>query len=185
MRDRISTNWWLFLARGILALVLGILVPFFPIAAILTIAVLFGVYALLDGSLALVSAARMSRDDGRWIWLIAEGIVGVAAGAYVLLAPGIAILALVWLVGIWAVITGILALGSAFTIRRHMAHEIFWLLGAIVSIVFGFAVFFAPAIGAWMLIYFLSIYAIVAGIVSITFALRLRNAQSTTTAATV
>jgi len=184
MRERILSNWWLFLARGILALLLGILVPFFPVAAILTIAILFGVYALLDGSLALVSAARMSHTDGRWIWLIVEGVVGVAAGAYVLLAPGIAILALVWLIAIWAVATGILALGSAFNVRRHMADEIFWVLGAIVSIVFGLAVFLAPAIGAWMLIYLLSIYAIIAGIVSIMFAMRLRNAQRTTPGAT-
>ncbi len=175
MLHRIGTHWWLFLIRGILALALGVALPFFPIAALITIVILFGFYAIVDGIVALVSAFRMTHTDGRWVWLTVEGIVGLAAGAYALFNPGVAILALSWLLGAWALITGVLALGSAFTVRRHVANEVFWVIGAIVSIVFGIGVFFAPAIGAWALIYFLSFYAIVAGVIFVSLALRLRR----------
>ncbi len=175
MMQRIGTHWWLFLIRGILALALGFALPFFPVGALFTIVILFGFYAIFDGVVALVSAFRMTHTDGRWVWLTVEGIVGLVAGAYALFNPGVAILALSWLLGAWALITGILALGSAFTVRRHVANEIFWVIGAIISIVFGIGVFFAPAIGAWALIYFLSLYAIVAGFIFIGLAMRLRR----------
>jgi len=189
MIERIGTHWWLFLIRGILALAFGFALPFFPVAALFAIAILFGFYAILDGIVALYSAFRMTHTDGRWVWLTVEGLIGLAAGAYALAMPGVAILALSWLLGAWALITGILALGSAFTVRRHVANEIFWVIGAIVSIVFGIGVFFAPAIGAWALIYFLSFYAIVAGFIFVSLALRLRKVHGTppgsTTAAPV
>jgi uncharacterized membrane protein HdeD (DUF308 family) len=178
MIDRIGTHWWLFLIRGILALAFGFALPFFPLAALFTIAILFGFYAILDGIVASYAAFRMSHTDGRWVWLTIEGIIGLAAGTYALFAPGVAILALAWLLGAWALVTGILALGSAFTVRRHVANEIFWVLGALVSIVFGIGVFFAPAIGAWALIYFLSFYAIVAGFIFISLAMRLRGVRA-------
>jgi uncharacterized membrane protein HdeD (DUF308 family) len=175
MREHIASHWWLFLVRGILALGLGLALPFFPFAALIAIAILFGVYATLDGIVSLVAAFRMSHTDGRWVWLTVEGIIGLVAGAYALFQPAVAILALSWLLGAWALVTGVLALGSALSVRRHIENEIFWILGAIVSIVFGIAVFFAPAVGAWALIYLFSFYAIAAGVIFIGFAMRLRR----------
>lgn len=175
MRERLTSHWWLFLVRGILALALGIAVPFFPGAALFTIAILFGVYAILDGIAALYAAFRMTHADGRWGWLFVEGIAGLAAGGYALVFPGAAVFALAWLLGAWALITGILALGSAFSARRHLGNEWLWALTGALSIVFGIAVFFAPALGVIALIYFFSFYAIVAGVLFIGLALRLRH----------
>lgn len=175
MIERIGTHWWLFLIRGILALAFGFALPFFPVAALFTIAILFGFYAILDGVVSLYAAFKMTHTNGRWVWLTIEGIIGLAAGAYALFMPGVAILALSWLLGAWLLVTGFAALGSAFTVRRHVANEMFWLLGAIVSIVFGVAIFFTPILGAWALIYGLSLYAIVAGFIFISLAMRLRS----------
>ncbi|MGB8264821.1 MAG: HdeD family acid-resistance protein [Candidatus Velthaea sp.] len=175
MREQLASHWWLFLVRGILALALGLTVPFFPVAALITVALLFGAYAFVDGVVALIAAFRMSQAGGRWGWLIVEGIVGILVGAYVFFDPAAAILALSWLLGAWALVTGVMALGSAFSARRHVPNEWLWALGGILSIVFGIFVFFAPALGAWAIIYLISFYAILAGIIFIGLAFRLRG----------
>jgi uncharacterized membrane protein HdeD (DUF308 family) len=175
MVERLSTHWWLFLIRGILALALGILAPLFPAAALFGIAILFGAYAFVDGIVAIWTATRLNHADGRWLWLLLEGLLGIVVGIYCALLPGSAALTLGLLLGFWAVFTGALAIGSAFSARRHVRNEWLWVLSGIVSVLFGIAIFFAPALGLLALVWMLSVYALLAGIFFIGLALRLRG----------
>ncbi len=176
MIDRLASHWWLFLIRGILALALGILAPLFPGAALLTIAILFGAYAFVDGIVAIWTATRLNHADSRWIWLLVEGVLGILVGIYCALLPGSAALTLAFLLGAWAIVTGVLALASAFSARRHVPNEWLWVLTGIVSVLFGIAVFFAPVLGLLALVWMLSVYALLAGIFFIGLAFRLRGA---------
>src|SRR5216683_628764 len=119
MVDRLGSRWWLFLIRGLLALAFGIALLVFPIAGLFVIAILFGAYALVDGLLALVAATRMRHEAGSWGWLLLEGVVGILAGISAAIWPGLAVLTLAILLGAWAIVTGILAIASAFTARLH------------------------------------------------------------------
>jgi uncharacterized membrane protein HdeD (DUF308 family) len=177
MLDRIVSHWWLFLIRGLLALVLGIALLAFPAAGLWTIAILFGAYAFVDGVFALVTAVRMSHADRRWLWLVLEGIVGIAAGICAALWPGIAVITLALLLGAWAIVTGILAIASAFSAREHLPNEWLWVLSGIVSVIFGFAIFWSPAFGLFALLWMVSFYAILAGVIMIGLAFRLRRAH--------
>lgn len=183
MIERLSSHWWLFLIRGILAILLALAALAFPGAALLSIAILFGAYAFVDGIVAIWTATRISHTENRWGWLLFEGIVGILAGVFTFFYPFATVFALAFLLGAWAIITGILAIGSAFDARRHVPHEWLWVLSGIVSVIFGVAVFFVPAVGLFGLVYMLSFYALLAGIFYIGLAVRMRGLSGRTTSA--
>jgi uncharacterized membrane protein HdeD (DUF308 family) len=184
MVDRLVSHWWLFLIRGLLALAFGIALLAFPLAGLFVIAILFGAYAFVDGVLALVAATRMRHAGGSWGWLLLEGVVGIVAGICAALWPGLAVLTLAVLLGAWAIVTGVLAIASAFTARLHVPGEWLWLLSGIVSVIFGIAIFWSPAFGLFALVWMVSFYAIVAGVLLIGLSLRLRRHGTPAGAAT-
>jgi uncharacterized membrane protein HdeD (DUF308 family) len=184
MIARLSSHWWLFLIRGILALALGILMPLFPGAAILTLAILFGAYAFVDGIVAIVAAVRMNHTDYKWTWLLLEGVLGVIVGAITFFFPGFVALWLVFLFGAWAILTGILAIVTAVRLRVAIANEILMILFGVISIVAGIAIFVFPLYGVFALVWTISIYALLAGIFLIGLAFRLRRLPGATAVAT-
>ena len=177
MLDRLGSYWWLFLIRGLLALAFGIVVLLYPVAGLWTIAILFAVYAFFDGIVALVAAVRMQHSGGKWGWLIFEGLVGIIAGICAALYPMLAVFTLAVLLGAWAIVTGVLAIASAFSARQHVPNEWLWVLSGIVSVIFGIAIFWSPSFGLFALVWMVGFYAILAGVLLIGFAFRLRGLQ--------
>jgi uncharacterized membrane protein HdeD (DUF308 family) len=63
-----AKNWWILLLRGIVAIIFGVLAFIWPGLTLLTLVLLYGAYALIDGVLALVSAVTGGAPAPRW-WL--------------------------------------------------------------------------------------------------------------------
>ncbi len=175
MIARISSHWWVFLIRGILALALGIAMPFFPGAAIFAIAILFGAYAFVDGIFAIVAAVRMNHAESRWPWLIVEGVLGILVGVITFFAPLATIVGLAYLVGFWFIVTGLLSVATGVRMRGHLANEIWLIVVGLLSILAGIIVYFTPLWGLFVLVWTISVYAILAGIFFIGLAFRLRR----------
>jgi uncharacterized membrane protein HdeD (DUF308 family) len=182
MIARVASHWWLFLLRGILALALGIAIPFFPGAAIFAVAVLFGAYAFVDGIVAIAAAVRMGHTDGRWPWLVVEGVVGILVGLITFFAPLATIVGLAYLVCAWFIVTGVLSIASGLRLRGHLANELFLILVGVLSLFAGVVVFFSPLWGLIVLVWTIGVYAIVAGLFFIGLALRLRRLGGTSPA---
>src|SRR5262249_36096416 len=92
--------------RGIIALVFGFFALFRPGSMLLGVLLVFGAYAVVDGILTLVSAAKEHAEYGRG-WLVLEGLADIFVGIAVFLLPGITTLAVGYLIGSWAIIKGI------------------------------------------------------------------------------
>jgi uncharacterized membrane protein HdeD (DUF308 family) len=177
-QQRLSTfaaNWRAVALRGLVALLFGLVVLFWPGLVFAVLAVLFGLYAVVDGAITFVPALRSSeRGARRWLPL-AEGAVGVIAGLIALLLSGMAGNGLVYVIVGWALATGTLKILTAILLRAEVENG--WLLsgsGAL-SVLFGIvlaalagsdAPFLAPLIGA---------FAAVVGLALIVFAFRLRE----------
>ena len=174
MSAALARNWWIVALRGGAAIVFGLIAVLLPLAALGTLALLFAMYMLADGIFAIVAGARAAAHHVRWAALIFEGIVNLVAGAVALLFPGLTVLVLVTLLGIWAVISGVFMIAAAF--RLHARHGR-WLLGlsGLVSVIWGALLYLSPVAGAVVLTWWLGGYALVFGVVLLVLALRLRG----------
>ena len=92
-------------------------------------------------------------------------------------------LSLVYLFGVWAVLTGILAIVSAIQLRQAVANEVLLILFGIISVAAGVFVFFSPLFGVLALVWTISVYAILAGVFLIGLAFRLRSLPGAATGA--
>jgi len=171
----LSRNWWLVALRGLLAILFGLIAFVWPGATWLALILLFGMYAIVDGIFAMISGVIRSRYSPRWWVFLLEGFISLAAGMFVLLRPGVAGLALVIVIAIWAVLTGILEVVAAIRLRREIRNE--WMLGfaGFLSIVLGILMLLQPAAGGLVITLMLGSYALIFGILLIALSFRLRR----------
>ena len=173
--SRFAQNWRAVALRGLVAVLFGLVVLFWPGLILAVLSLFFGIYALLDGGIVLVPALRSS-DRGARKWLpLTEGAVGVVAGLVALLWPGMTVSGLLYVIVGWAVVTGILKILTAIVLRSEVENG--WLLagGGALSVLFG-AILAAlagselPSLGP-----FIGVFAIVVGLALIVFAFRMRD----------
>jgi uncharacterized membrane protein HdeD (DUF308 family) len=170
----LSRNWGAVAARGICGLIFGLIAFLFPGAALLSMVVVFAIYLMLDGILAVIAAVRAGRYGERWGYLTFEGIVGIIAGLAALSWPGLTVIVLVGLAAAWALVSGFLELRAAYNLTSEEGRG--WLvLGGMASIIFGIALVVAPMIGAVVLTWWLGAYATVFGASLLVMAFKLRK----------
>ncbi len=177
----LAENWWALAIRGVAAILLGLIAIFVPGAAMLSLALFFAAYLLVDGVFGVIAAVRAARADQRWGWLLFEGLLDILMGIVAFMFPVSAVLAFVLVTAAWALIKGALMTGAAFKLTRE--HGRWWLLlSGIISILFGIALVISPLIGAVVLTWWLGGYAIALGVLLLVFAFRLRSGRAGGTA---
>ena len=174
MSEALSESWWSVGLRGILGILFGLICLLTPGLAVEVFVILFAAYMLVDGVFAIVAGIKAARSGERWGLLILEGIVDLAAGLVAVLWPAITLVALIWIIAVWAIVSGALMLGAAFTL--NLDHGRWWLaLGGIASIIFGILLVIEPLIGAVVLTMWIGAYAIVFGIFLLILAFQLHG----------
>ena len=177
-RQRLNTfaaHWRALALRGLVALLFGLVVLFWPSLVLAVLALLFGIYAVVDGSITLVPALRSSgRGAQRWLPL-AEGAVGIIAGLSALLWPGLTSNGLLYVIAAWAMLTGILKIVTAIVLRAEVENG--WLLAGsgTLSVLFGAILTALVGSGLPFLAPFIGAFAVVVGLALIVFAFRLRD----------
>jgi len=161
--------------RGVLALLFGVLALVWPGVTVLALALLFAAYAVVDGVGMVVSGLSRGGRGRRWSYVLA-GVVGIVVGVLAALWPAVTALALVLLAGVWAIVTGVLEIVAAVWLRRELTGEwVLALLGAL-SVVAGVLILLRPDVGALALATVLGVYALLAGVVLLVAAWRVRKA---------
>ena len=157
-----ARRWWVVALRGVFALAFGLIALAAPGATMLSLVVLFAVYALFDGVAELYLAAQSASGGAGWRgWapLLAGGLVSLAAAAIAMLSPGLTILVFVLVMAFWSLVSGVAMIATAF--QLDAAHGKVWLiLGGLASIVFGVALAFAPLVGAVVLTWWVGVFAL-------------------------
>lgn len=183
-RNLPAHNWGWFLFRGIIALILGLLAIFFPFSALTAFALLFALFAFVDGVSLLVSGiAGATRHRERWWGLVIAGLVGIAVGVIYIAWPALSTVSYAFvflvMVAIWAIVNGLGQIEAAIRLRREIEGE--WLLAVAgtFSILLGVAILVVTAAvpGASLISVGLIIgfWALLAGVALIALGFRLRG----------
>jgi uncharacterized membrane protein HdeD (DUF308 family) len=171
----VSAGWWLFLVRGLLALAIGVIALMDPGATLAALILLLGAYLIVDGAFAVVKALRVVRSNTSWWMLLIAGVVGIGAGMLVFTLPGLTALSLAFIVGFWAILSGVAELYVAISLWRSISAGWLYVIFGAISIAFGAYVLAVPALGLAYLTILIAIYGFVAGFALIGAALRMRT----------
>ena len=171
----ITGNWWAPFASGVLAIVLGVAAFAWPTRTFEALVLLLGVYTFVRGAIWLSFGLLAASARERWWPLVVNGVLGISLGILSFAETQAMAVALVSLVGGWAVLTGVLEIVAALRLRRVIADEFLLGLGGIVSIVLGVLVLVQPSLGAAALAVLFGAYAIVVGVLQIWLGARLKR----------
>lgn len=175
MLDIVARNWWATAVRGAVALIFGLLAILLPGLTAAALILMFGVFAVADGVFAIVAALRAARQGERWGAMALMGIASLVAGVIALFAPLIAALSFVLLFAAWAILTGVLEIAAAVRLRKEIEGEWLLALRGALSVLLGIVVAAFPGAGLLGLVWWIGAYAIVAGILLLLLAFRLRR----------
>ena len=104
MLHALAKCWWLLLLRGIAAILFGLLAFIWPGLTLVTLVLLYGAFALVDGVISLAAAFTGSAKPAPTWWLVVIGVLGIAAGIVTFAWPGITAILLVLFIGAWALV---------------------------------------------------------------------------------
>jgi uncharacterized membrane protein HdeD (DUF308 family) len=177
LASEISGLWWLPLVRGILLLILGIYALFRPGMTLATFAQVAGFFLVFDGILAIV-AGVVGRVPSR-LWTIVRGVLAVLAGVFVFANPvlvaGLTATFVVSVIGVLAIISGVLEIIAAIQDRKEIEGEGWLILGGVLLVLIGIALLATPLLFGLSMVRILGILAIISSIATIVFAFRLRS----------
>ena len=180
----LKPKWGWVLASGLVTVLFGLLAFWIPLGAVYAMTLLFGAYAMADGILSIIAAIQGKDSDNGHFWpLVLRGVLGMFAGAIVLILPGLSAVSLVifaWtMLAIWSIATGVLELAAAIRLRKEIEGE--WMMGlsGLISLGLGIAIPIVlwgnPAAGLVTMGWMIGFYALLHGVIEITLALALRK----------
>jgi uncharacterized membrane protein HdeD (DUF308 family) len=175
IREYLGRTWGWIVLRGVVAVLFGVFALARPGIALAALVLTWGTYAIADGIFALVAGWRV-RDHGRPLWsLFISGALGIVAGALTFLAPGLTALALLLIIGAWAIGIGVMQIAAAIHIRRASDGD--WALGlsGALSVIFGVLAIIHPGAGALGILWVIATYAMGFGVLLIVGGIRLKS----------
>lgn len=174
MLDALARNWGLILLRGVLAILFGVLAILWPGITLITLVLLYGAFAFVDGVFSLIAAVRGGSPVPRW-WLVLVGVMGIGVGVITVLWPPVTALVLLMFIAAWAVVTGALQIYGAIKLRNEIEGEWWLVASGLLSVLFGVMLVAWPVAGGLAIAFVIGIFAIVYGVLMIGFGLRLRK----------
>jgi uncharacterized membrane protein HdeD (DUF308 family) len=109
---------WLLLTEGLIGIVAGVLSFLSPGLAALVLLYLIVAWAIVTGTLEIISAIRLRKAIEKAGLLVLSSILPVAVGMMLVVWPGATALGLMWLIGAYALAFGLLQIGLGFRVRR-------------------------------------------------------------------
>jgi uncharacterized membrane protein HdeD (DUF308 family) len=114
--DLSAGNRILYALLGVISLIIGLYALRHVFITLLALAVLLGIFWVVNGAVELF-AAISHREMAHRVWTSVLGILSVFAGLILLAYPGISLVVLSVIVGIWLLVFGFMEISVAWQIR--------------------------------------------------------------------
>jgi uncharacterized membrane protein HdeD (DUF308 family) len=168
--SRITKARWALGLNGALSVVFGALIIIWPNISLYSLVIVFGAFSLARGVIGLGAAIAGPATQGRG-WLALSSLASIAVGVIVFLRTDMSALALLYVIGAYAIVLGIIALGGIFRLPLDSSDKVLLGLTGVVSILFGVVMFAEPGDGALVLLALIAAYALIIGIAELTVAI--------------
>jgi uncharacterized membrane protein HdeD (DUF308 family) len=116
MRRQLSL-WWLMVLEGLAGIVLGVLTFRSPDTTALVLLSFIAAWSIVTGNFSIVTAVRIRKVIANEWLMILSGVVSIIFGILLFLQPGAGALSIVWLIGAYALLFGILTLSLSLRLR--------------------------------------------------------------------
>ena len=166
------------IARGILAVIIGIIALAWPSVTVLALVILFAIYAFIAAGLQ-AARAFSSRHAGPVIGHLLLALADLAAGVIALAWPGPTALVLVLIVGVWGIIAGLVEFSAAVASGEPAGTREMLILGGLVTIAFGVVLCARPGIGAITLALLFGLFNLIYGGWALAQGIELRHTEHT------
>jgi uncharacterized membrane protein HdeD (DUF308 family) len=166
------------IARGILAVAVGIVALAWPGITVLALVILFAIYAFIAAGMEAVKAFSSERA-GPVMGHLLLGLVDVGAGVIALAWPGPTALVLVLVVGAWAMVAGLVEIYAGFEVGKTAGTRALFFVSGLISIAFGIVLFSRPGVGAVTLALLFGLFNLVYGFWALVQGIDLRRAHRT------
>jgi uncharacterized membrane protein HdeD (DUF308 family) len=154
---------WVLGINGVLSIALAVVILVWPGISLWALTVVFGAYTLATGVIGLGVAISGPSVPGRG-WLVFSSLLNIAVGIVVFGWTDLSSLALLYVIGIYAVALGIITIYGAFTLPFDGSDTALLVLSGLISIAFGVVIFAKPGDGALVVLALIAAFALVTGI---------------------
>ena len=175
MKAILKKTWRHILIWGVLSILFGIISFAWPGLTLRTLVYLFAIAVIAEG-LAVLAGAWQTKDENKnWWVMLLTGIINIVAGIICIANPGITALFFVVLIGVSWLITGLMEIYAAISLRKEITNEGWLALAGVLSVLAGLFLIFRTGEGALALIWLIAGFAIVFGIVLVLLALKAKS----------
>jgi uncharacterized membrane protein HdeD (DUF308 family) len=175
----IREHWKLFLTEGIILVVLGLIAIVVPPIATIAVTILIGWLFLISGIAGLITTFGARHAPGFW-WSLLSAVLGIAAGAVLLLWPLSGAITLTLLLIAFFIIEGVLSIMYAIEHKRELTGQWAWMLvSGIIDLVLAAMIWAGlPSTAAWALGLLVGINMLFGGSAMIAMALHARSSDA-------
>jgi len=178
METKRFKNWWFLAVNGLIFFIFGGLLLFLTKESILIMVNYFGILLLVCSAILLFIGINNIRKDKSAAMILIESIAGLAVGLALLLFPQPTLDLFLMLIGIWAIVIGIIQLVIIVNTKGNLANKNMLLLNGLLTIALGIFLLFKPFDWAIFMGKIIGICAALFGILLIYFSLVLRAIKS-------
>lgn len=185
INKRLYKNWWLLFAKGLIISAYGVmfLLKLFGFKVLIQS---FIIISMINGILILYGTFHYRKNNVHWFYWLLEGtfdfLLGTAGIIFIMVMKTFSYLVVnllfIQIIGLWALIHGIIHTLSAYKVRQYVPSAQIALLSGIVVILFSLVIFFKPIIFTQPDSYFISVFCIVIGFLLALISVVLRRIYS-------
>lgn len=172
---KMATGWGWILAYGLLVVAIGLVAWVNPVATGLATGIIIAFLLFAYGVVAIFVGVAAFAGKSRWLELLA-GVIAIIAALMVAFNPFAGAVTLVWFIGAWLVVTGVVQFAGAFSSGRDRGWRI--ALGVLDLVLGGVLLFASPSFALAFLAVAIGISFVFRGIFLIILSFTMRKAAA-------